>query len=311
VVARSLALLLPLLTACGSTGPASEPDAHPVPEPSNPWLVQRDWGVATAGSEAQARQLADCVEEVLAVYRELPGYEERPIRIHLVPELGQDFDGLTITTTRRTSGLPLELLDGYILVRSRDGAFSHGTVGHELAHHGFYRAHAPLPSVVDEGLCHLLSYRAVADEADRRDAVFAAVLGYAPRYRLAFQVDRRGGLNDLLDLVGEWRGLGAPDLPTLEEALAFDHDDWLALDGLERDALSGLAWVLVDRTGHGALLEAAARDGAVSPEVFLELAGVDPEDPASLERAFLEFLGGSGGDDAWVRLQLETTAKDG
>lgn len=120
MAARTFALVPIFLAACNST--AVEPD--------NPFVVERAWGVASAEKEALAVQLADTVEKTLAFYRELPGFEEHPLRIHLVPEVMDGFTGITKVTIRSTAGGSSEVVDAYILISSSGVAFRRGTVGH-------------------------------------------------------------------------------------------------------------------------------------------------------------------------------------
>lgn len=152
----------------------------------------------------------------------------------------------------------------------------------------------------------MLSDRALADENMRRDAFVPAVPNYCPRYNLVLEVNRTGDLPELLRRADWWIGAGAFDVPTLEEAFALGRDSWFALEASVRDALYGLGWVLVSAAGYEEVLEAAAHGGVVTPEAFFELAGIDPDDPASLQRVFLDFMGEASNSGRWPQITLRS-----
>ena len=260
------------------------------PEPRNPFELERDWGIATAATQAQTERLARVVEETLPVLRRLPGFEPRPLKIHMVSELGRRWAGLTVFTDSGSS---------YVLIEESTSHFE-SIVAHELVHYFFRESNRRFPQLVQEGICEELSHRVFANEGARNVRCVSAALSYLRRYTLEVDLSEPSAI----------LGFYYEDVPDIDDALRLNAREYLAADDRSIDAFYGLGWMIVASIGYEELHDLAERLGAsgdrsVPPEAILMAAELDPSDYASIHRGFARLFGlRSPDDDVPIRIRL-------
>lgn len=262
---RSLLILL-LLSGCRG-----------VPrEPKSATILERSWGIAGGRSDQEAQRLIHMVEHVLPAYRGLEGFVERPLRAHITGSLGG----------AHLAGITVEPLVGHPWVAvNREARDFELALAHELAHFYFEEQQARFPSIIEEGMCELLSGLAYdASDLFRRRLMLA---GVAYLDHLEFRVkDARGKLS-----VAALRA-AAPDI---EEALAMNWSRLFRADRATAVACYGVGFLLVQRIGWQGLLRLVQRadrsDQAKVPIPWiLEAAGLEQPLEDSLRAALIEAL---------------------
>ncbi|MFT5052263.1 MAG: hypothetical protein ACI8QZ_003696 [Chlamydiales bacterium] len=276
----TLLLALPLLGGCASLPP----------EPENPITHHAEWGTASASTVADIARLSDAVEQALVVLRPLPGFVDRPLRMHMVKQLERRWAGLTVT---RDDGA------GYVLIDSGTANLP-SIVAHELVHFYFRESNSRFPQLVQEGACELLAHRVFEDDRARDQRCISAALSYLRRYTL--QVD----LSEPSAILGFYY----KDVPTIEQAMQLDAREYLEADARALDAFYGLGWMIVSSIGYEELYSLAERLGAtearpVAPALILTAAGIDPMDDTSVRRGFARMFGLPDADgDAPITIHL-------
>lgn len=262
---RSLLILL-LLSGC--RGLPSEPQSAARQE--------RPWGLAGGQSEEEAQRLAGMVEHILPAYRGLEGFIERPLRAHMTGSLGG----------AHLAGVTVEPLvgDPWVAV-NREAQDLELALAHELAHFYFQEQQLRFPSIIEEGMCELLSGLAYdASDFYRRRLTLA---GVAYLDQLEFRVtDPRGKLS-----VDALRA-AAPDI---EDALAMNWSQLFRADRATAVTCYGLGSFLARRIGWEGLLRLvrrADRDEHAKVPIpwILDAAGIQDPYQVSLRAALIEGL---------------------
>jgi len=274
------AVLVLALTACRT-----------FPEPTNKHVVERSWGIATAATPADAEYLADTVEHTLEEFRRYPGFEERPLRAHVVYDdaLGPHVAGLTVSNGE----------DGYVLVERSGREFEH-SIAHELVHYHFQELNDYFPQVVEEGICEELANRVYPTPELFERRICSAVVSYLDTFTL--NVVGAGARESLPYLV--------QPVPSIDEALALDTRDYFDAELRAKDAFYGLGWMLVRRISFErlvALVREARRQGLPRVPVpwILASAGLDPLTPRTIRRAFSATLGRRPNSSGRIEITLK------
>ena len=246
-------------------------------EPRSAVILEQPWGIAGGQSREEAQRLVQMVEHVLPAYRDLEGFVERPLRAHITGSLGH----------ARLAGITVEpLVGGAWLAVDRDSQDFELALAHELAHFYFEEQQARFPSIIEEGMCELLSDLAYdASDLFRRRLMLA---GVAYLDHLEFRVkDPRGKLS-----VESLRA-NAPDI---EAALAMDWAELFGADRATAVACYGLGYLLVRRIGWDGILSLLRRadrgQHAMVPNAWImEQAGLRPPYDLDLRRILVQELG--------------------
>ena len=260
------ALLLAGVAAC-----ASLPE-----EPSNTVTRETEWGIATGANPADVARLCDVVDRALPTLSRLPGFEPRPLRVHMVEELGRRWAGLTVFA---------ENGDSYVLIE-RSTSHLESIVAHELVHYYFRESNRRFPQLVQEGICEELSHRVFENEGARNVRCVSAALSYLRRYTLEVDLSEPSAILGFYYL----------DVPDIDEALELNAREYLAADDRAIDAFYGLGWMIVANIGYEELHSLAERlgaegDNSVPPDAILAAAELDPDDYDSIHRGFARLFG--------------------
>lgn len=270
---RLPALLLVLSTGCVL-----------VPEPHSSVLLERPWGIAGGESEEEALHVAAIVEQVLPVFRELEGFEERPLRVHLTDDLGQEgFSGITSE--------PL-FGDSWIAVL-RGAEDAEHTVAHEMAHFYFDELQSRFPTVLSEGASELLADRVFPSPKRRMTLMVMAAASYLDN--LTIEVRGREAKKNLPYIV--------QPVPSVEEVFEIGWYDNLQAESRVKAALYGLGWIIAERIGWDGMVALAGRcadEGleVVPAEWIRSAAGIEPPTQEALRDAIFQAFGeeGAAGD---------------
>lgn len=172
-----------------------------------------------------------------------------------------------------------------------DSPFPDWIVAHELVHATLGDAWAPLPAVVEEGLCDVIACQLCPHRAGQiRMRRMTGALGYLGKYALYYQYDTPFGADPQL------RGLQATH--SVRFSISYQRNEKSVLEALQLPALPGdtdvgaeygigyvIASRIVARHGIGALLEMCQRarvEGLeLVPAEWLLRAAELPEDIAS------------------------------
>ena len=266
------ARVLLLLVSIGTAACTGLPRA-----PRNPVVLERGWGIASGRSDAQAERIAAAVEEARGVFAALPGFVDRAVAVHAVAgPLPWDSVGITLEPRRGEPWIEVE----------DTGESVPFVVAHELAHVYFAGLSAALPQLLEEGLCDLLAARVFEDRSLHQARLGTAAVSYLDSFTLSIR--GAGAKRYLRYLVQE--------VPTVEEALELDSDDFLRSEARAKDAFYGLGWTLATCIGFEEIVALVGRArGAglerVPPAWVLAAAGLDPLTPEALNRAFARAIG--------------------
>jgi len=259
-------------------------------EPKNPLAYEADWGRASATTPEDLARLNFAVEHARDVLGRLPGFVDRPLRLHMVQELERRWAGLTVT---RDDG------SGYVLIDKGTENLP-SIVAHELVHFYFRESNARFPQLVQEGICELLAHRVFEDDRARDQRCISAALSYLKRYTLEVDLSAPAAI----------LGFYYEDVPTIEAALQLDAREYLMADARALDAFYGLGWMIVANIGYEELFSLAERLDAtdasqVSPSTILAAAGIDPSDDTTVRRGFARMFDLPGADgDAPIVIHL-------
>lgn len=268
--ARSAAVSL-VIALCWLAGCSSLPS-----EPRHEFVREAPWGVATGPAAEDAERLARIVDRALPLLERYPGFEPRPLRIHMVEELGRRWAGLTVFT---------DAGDSYVLIEKSTSHLD-SIVAHELVHFYFRDSNRRFPQLVQEGICEELSQRVFDNEGARNVRCVSAALSYLRRYTLDVDLSEPSAILGFYYL----------DVPDIDTALRLDAREYLAADDRAIDAFYGLGWMIVANVGYERLYDLAERlgaegDGSVPPDTILAAAELDPDDYASIHRGFARLFG--------------------
>jgi len=240
-------------------------------------VVERSWGVATAPTAEEARALADVVDAARPELAEIPGFVDRPLRIHVVP------GGLP----RNWSGITVEANDGdaWVAVEGESG-YTAFYAAHELAHFYLGDLLDRLPPVVEEGYCELIASHIQPAPNAKTWRLIVAAVSYLDHFTI--EVDGPVSKGRLGYLVQE--------VPPIDVALAVDEDELPHLDPRTHGSYYGLGWVVAEAIGLEGLVELDARREQAGLEKvpvawILQSAGLEPLTQESLEAAFAHALG--------------------
>ena len=247
------------------------------PEPRHQAELAFPWGTASGATVEEAAGLGRMVETARSSLTAYEGFEDDPLRIHMVERIGDHED---IAGVRVSSGD-----DAYVLIE-RGASNVPQTVAHELVHHYFHRLFDAFPGVVEEGTCVYLGDRVVPDPGARRRRLMPVALGYLDEFTLEVSgTSAKATLPELLRAA-----------PTLPELLELDSNQLFAADRHARNLGYGLGLILVERIGFPGLVALAERTRRAGRErvplaELLEAARLEAPLGESLERAILEALG--------------------
>lgn len=237
-----------------------------IEEPKSRTRLERPWGFAAGANDAEAQQLADVVEQVLATYQHLDGFRPQPLRAHMVDDhMGEPILGVAVAPAAG---------DPWIAVR-RDNPDLQSTVAHELAHFYFRDAIASLPAMLQEGVCDHLAIRVFGPSITQTRKLLFAATSYLDDFIIYVRgPSGRAALADLVEPAPSIHELFALEIG-LNEAL---H---LELDPATAACMYGLGASIADRVGFEGLMELVHRsDTAGHPEVpaswILDAAGLSP-----------------------------------
>ena len=284
-LARSVATLLALTGLLGAVACSSLPS-----EPRHAHVRQAPWGMATGSVPEDAERLARIVDRALPLLERYPGFEARPLRIHMVEELGRRWAGLTVFT---------EAGDSYVLIEKSTSHLD-SIVAHELVHFYFRESNRRFPQLVQEGICEELSQRVFDNEGARNVRCVSAALSYLRRYTLEVDLSEPSAILGFYYL----------DVPDIDTALQLDAREYLAADDRAIDACCGLGWMIVANVGYERLYDLAERlgaegDASVPPDTILAAAELDPDDYASIHRVFARLFGRRNArSDVHIRIRL-------
>jgi len=232
------------------------------------------------------------VSDVRAVYSGLPGFEDRPVHVHLVPgPLPWSSIGISIEPEGRTPWIEVALRPQLIP----------SVLAHELAHVYFHRLAAALPQLLEEGLCDLLADRVFHDRAAFQARLGTAAVSYLDSFTLT--VRGAGAKAYLRYLVQQ--------VPPVREALELSSEEFLRSDLRAKDAYYGLGWAIATCIGLEGIVRLAERAREAGKERtpvdwVLAAAGLAPLSQTSLSAAFARALGAPpGGGPASIVLTLE------
>ena len=259
-------------------------------EPRNAVVREQPWGIATGESAADVDRLCEVVGRTLPVLGGVPGFEPRPLRIHMVDELGRRWAGLTVFA---------ENGDSYVLIE-KSTSHLESIVAHELVHYYFRESNRRFPQLVQEGICEELSHRVFENEGARNVRCVSAALSYLRRYTLEVDLSEPSAILGFYYL----------DVPDIDVALQLNAREYLAADDRAIDAFYGLGWMIVANIGYEELYGLAERlgaegDASVPPEAILAAAELDPSDYDSIHRGFARLFGlRNAGAEVPIRIRL-------
>lgn len=235
------------------------------------------WGEAGARTPAEVEELVETVEASLAIYSEVTGFQQCPVRVYFTDDVGYPHRaGVTI----RESG-------GRVWVAVERGSEHRRLVlAHELAHVYFADYLAKFPAIVEEGICDQLALR-VVDAADAGpDEVAFAMIAFLDPLRFAVEGPRsRALVSDLLEIDA-----------TYVDTLALDGDELLEQEAAYATACYGLGSLFAEAIGQQGLDDLVQRcdeEGLERiPDAWvLDAAGFQPPTQEALLRAFRKVRG--------------------
>jgi len=246
-------------------------------EPDSKVQLDRSWGLAGAMNLEDAEKLAATVEDVLGHYRNLGGFEDNNLRIHVSEELGElQIDGITRVPT---------FGDAWVAVRQEPESFDN-TVAHELVHFCFPTVLARFPQVFQEGLAEHMAGELYPAQERRKNLLLLVAASYLDRFTIELRgASARQQLAMLVDSV-----------PSVEELFEYDWSDSLGAERRVTETFYGLGILVGERVGWEGMLELVARadrEGreAVPAKWILGAAGLEPPTQEKLRAAVLEALG--------------------
>lgn len=246
-------------------------------EPRNAVRIERAWGVATAANEEDALALADVVERARPFLARLPGFSDRPLRIHVYPdELPLHWSGLTVTDRHGDSWVAVE----------RSGPFFEAAVVHELGHFYLHDVLDRLPPVMEEGFCSAFATRFRPAAEYKTQRILVAAVSYLDRFVLRVEgAEARASLAYLVQ-----------DVPPIAEALRTESNALPFLDRRVAEAYYGIGFVVADAIGAEGLAALEARRAELGLETIpvpwiLDAAGLEPLTQHNLRRAFARAIG--------------------
>lgn len=246
-------------------------------EPKNAVRVARTWGVATAERAEDARELADRVEAARPFLAALPGFEDRPLRIHVFPgTLPLHWSGMTVHDDRGDAWIAVERPSEYFSV----------VVVHELVHFYLHEILQRLPPVVAEGFCEVFALQHCPTPEYKTQRILVAAVSYLDRFVL--EIEGPGARARLPYLV--------QDVPPIAVALEADADDLPLLSQRISEAYYGIGCVVADALGVEGLAALEARRAEAGLETIpvswiLREAGLEPLTQDNLRVAIARTIG--------------------
>lgn len=247
-------------------------------EPDSPVLAEHEWGTAGGQSPEEVSDLANIVESVLPLFREMRGFVDSPLRIHLVEHVGVgQRDGLTVE---------MPFLGQWVSVR-RGSPVVPFVVAHEMAHFYFQDYQDLFPAVLEEGVCDLLATEIYTDNGAGRTQIAIAMVSYLEHVKI--------------EMIGVQSKVRAAqlllDVPSIEELLDYEGDDLLDINGdvaaLRVYGIGRMLAVVIGIQGLQDLAERCEDQGLemIPSEWILEAAGLVPPSQDNLLMAFRQALG--------------------
>ncbi|MAB79384.1 MAG: hypothetical protein CMJ89_08520 [Planctomycetes bacterium] len=246
-------------------------------EPNSSTGQENPWGMAFGDSPEQARFLAEIIEQVLPVYRELAGFKDRPLRAHLTNEDLRD----------HLNGLSVEPWIGRAWIAIEAGSSNvPNTVAHELAHFYFHDFQSLFPAVVAEGISDELADSVFRDQPNFDLKLITAAVSYLDRFTI--RVSGKAAKESLYYLVQE--------VSPIEEVLSLTRHQNFSADPRAMASNYGVGWMLVRVIGYDGLVELAQRCrhaglDRVPIEWLLSAANLAPLNQKNLSMAFGRALG--------------------
>jgi hypothetical protein len=251
-------------------------------EPALEFVVERPWGFANGATQAEALTLADHVEQTLALYRQLEGFQESPLRAHIIsPEATRG------TLLAGRAGITVPEPDGKAWIAvTRGNSSPLSTCAHELAHFYFPAMHSYFSQILAEGICELQASMVELDE-DR----FSTLTAFAAESFLdefTIQVRSSRGKKTLAGFTEE--------IHSIEETLTGTNSEYLTWSSRTLAADYGLGWMIAKQIGWEGLKELVQRakdEGRqeVPLEWTLKAADISPPDQAHLRILVLRAFG--------------------
>ncbi len=283
--------------------------------PELPHAVDSAWGTVRAARRDDAVQISAVVERVAPrVAASLHARATTALDIRLVPRMGRaHWGGATFTTAEnRWIELPED---------GRDDA-AQAILAHEIVHFWLGAEWEQLPPVLEEGLAIHVAHAAVPEAALRERAELAIVLGTLLDGSVTItgpRVERGAGGSSLKTERGTYTvraKIRTSDLPPLRTAFDVDGRELARLsEPGARAVLDAIAYVVVDRIGvrnlHALCVQAGVQGHSRIPARWLwHAAGIDPDEPGSLERAVRDLLGSAEIRAILLRDDLQSELRD-